>query len=90
MKTSFHVRFTKPAFVSHFMPIPVKRETNDHFRAGLPMTDPSKSMKRTPSKFQALVSHEVGFVSPRFMFRFIPLFHAFSLCVRLTLAASHE
>jgi hypothetical protein len=71
MKISFHVHFTKPAFISHFMPIDVKRETNGHFRSLLPMKSPAKNMKRSPARNQALVSREIGFVSPRFTFRFI-------------------
>jgi hypothetical protein len=67
----FHVRFTNPALVSRFTPIPVKRETNGHFRRVLPMTDHRKNMKRRPAKFQSLVSTPNRFVSHRFTFRFI-------------------
>src|SRR5262249_29507850 len=72
MKHSFHARFTRPALVSHFMPIPVKRETKDHFISLLPMTDLGKRTKRDPAKIQALVSRETALVSHHFTVRFMP------------------
>jgi hypothetical protein len=75
-KSSFHARFTKIALVPRFMPIPVKRETNGHFTPLLPMKDHLKSMKRSPARNQALVSREIGFVSPRFTSRFTPFSHS--------------
>src|SRR5262249_32648579 len=60
----------KPALVSHFMPIPVKRETNSCFRSLLPMTELGKRVKRDSEKIQALVSQETALISPHFMFRF--------------------
>ena len=50
----------------------MKRETKARFRSLLPMTGPSKSMKRSTAKIQALVSRETALVSRRFMFRFTP------------------
>ena len=38
----FRAGFTETAFVSYFMPIPVKRETNGHLRRFLPITGPQK------------------------------------------------
>src|SRR5215471_6705369 len=74
MKNSFHARFTRPTFVSHFMPIPVKHETKGHFRSFLPMTDRGKRMKRGFAKIQALISRETALVSCRFRFHFtVPL-----------------
>jgi hypothetical protein len=69
---SFHARFTKTGFVSHFTPIPLKRETKGLSRGLSPMRHPGESMKRTLSKIEGLVSPKLGLVSPRFMFRFTP------------------
>jgi hypothetical protein len=86
MKISFHVHFTKPAFISHFMPIDVKGETNGHFRSLLPMKSPAKNMKRSSSKTERLISPQIGFVSRRFTFRFIP--DARSFCNRRWLSVT--
>jgi len=66
MKTSFHVRFTKRAFVSHFMPIPMKRETKGHFRFLLPMRDVQKKdetrlRKNSGSRFAGTCSRFTPF-----------------------------
>jgi hypothetical protein len=71
MKISFYARFTKNGFISHFMPIPLKREINGHFRPLLRMTDPSKAMKRSHTKIEALVSREIDLVSLHFTSRFM-------------------
>ena len=70
----FHLRFTNLTLVSHFTPIPVERETNGHFRPLVPMTDLSETMKRSPAKIHALVSREIGFVSPSFHVSFHAIF----------------
>jgi hypothetical protein len=70
MKVSFHVHFTKNGFISHFMPIPVKYETNDHFRPGLPMKYPQKGMKREGLEPKVPISRKTGLVSPHFTLRF--------------------
>ena len=70
MKNSFHVRLMTPDFVSHFLPIAVKCETNGHLRSLAPMKTPGKAMKRSLSKTELFVSPESGFVSPHFTFRF--------------------
>jgi hypothetical protein len=72
MKISFYARFTKNGFISHFMPIPLKRETKGYFSGALPMKDPLKTMKRDGAKTGALVSCKMRLVSPRFTFRFVP------------------
>ena len=74
MRNSFHARFIKSTFVSHFTPIPVKRETKGHFRSLLPVTDPGKRVKPCSAKIQAPVSPQTALVSRHFTFRFtIPL-----------------
>src|SRR5262245_48934804 len=72
LDSSFHVRFTEPGFVSRFLPIPVKRETNHHFTPRSPLISHGKGMKRSGSKTEAFVSPKIGFVSRRFTFRFKP------------------
>ena len=43
MKISFHARFTKPALISHFRPIDVKRETNGIFENKITYDTASKN-----------------------------------------------
>jgi hypothetical protein len=45
---------------------------SSHFSNVLPMTDPSKTMKRKGLRIKALISHKIVLVSGRFTFRFIP------------------
>jgi hypothetical protein len=54
----------------------MKHETNGVSDLGLAITDPSKSMKRSPVKIQALVSPETDLVSSRFTFRFMSITRA--------------
>ena len=74
MKHSFHVRFTKSTFVSHFTPIPMKRETKGHFRPPLTYDRSWKKDETSLSKNSAPRFTLTSFVSRHFMFRFtIPL-----------------
>jgi hypothetical protein len=70
---SFHARFTESRLVSHFTPIPLKRETRDHFRASLPMKRLAKDLKRSPRFLTSFVSCLFHLVSARFTFRFTPI-----------------
>lgn len=72
MKISFHVRFIQNGFVSHFMPIDVKRETNGYFGGSLPMKHQSKGMKRSTFFLRTFISPQNDFVSLHFTFRFTP------------------
>jgi hypothetical protein len=58
MKNSFDVRFMKPGFVSHFLPIPAKGETKNHLRTLSPMKSPAKTPKRSLLKAKALISSQ--------------------------------
>jgi hypothetical protein len=51
-KSSFHPHFTNPALVSHFTPIPLKRETKGLSRGLSPMRRPGESMKRAFLKIE--------------------------------------